>query len=157
LRRKETEYNEMLFILRKLPCFILLIAFAGFLACEEKIDFIEVDCSECYRTKPDTGTLKIKITINKENESVPIVVYRNEMEKEWIRLVDTVTYEEYYIDVAINHYYSVKAEYKVDGKTIFAVDGDKIRTRKITAQCDSTCWVIRGGNINVKLKYKDTP
>ncbi len=142
--------------LKKLPAFILMLSLNGFISCEEKTDFVEIDCSECYRIKPDEGSLKIRVTINK-NQSVPIVVYRNEMEHEWIRLVDTVTVEDYYVDVDVDHFYSVKAEYKAGGKIIYAVDGDWIRTRKITAQCDSTCWVIRGGNINVRLKYKDTP
>ena len=149
--------TEMQFFLKKLPVFILMLSLTGFISCEEKINFVEIDCSECYRIKPDEGSLKIRVTINKENQSVPIVVYRNEMEHEWIRLVDTVTVEDYYVDVDVDHFYSVKAEYKAGGKIIYAVDGDKIRTRKITAQCDSTCWVIRGGNINVRLKYKDTP
>jgi hypothetical protein len=145
----------MSLLLKKLPVFILMISLTGFISCEEKIDFIEIDCSECYRIKPDEGSLKIRITINKENQSVPIVVYRNEMEHEWIKLVDTVTVEDYSVDVDVDHLYSVKAEYKAGGKIIYAVDGDRIRTRKITTQCDSTCWVIRGGNINVRLKYID--
>ena len=141
--------------LKKLTGFILMVILTGFISCEKKIDFLEIDCSECYRIKPDEGSLTIRVTINKENQSVPIVVYRKEMEHELIRLVDTVTVEDYYVDVDVDHLYSVKAEYKSGGKIIYAVDGDRIRTRKITAQCDSTCWVIRGGNINVRLKYID--
>lgn len=110
------------------------------------------DCSECYTIKPDTAELIIKLTINDENPKVPIVIYKNNIEDNDIEFTDTAITEDYYIDVPVNKYYSVTAQYKVNEKTIIAVDGDKIKTKKIY-DCDEPCWIIKGGYINVKLKY----
>jgi len=52
----------------------------------------------------------------------------------------------------LNEYYSVKAEYNLGEKTIYAVDGDKIKTKFVTETCDLDCWIITGGIINTKLK-----
>ncbi len=130
---------------------LLLILLIGINSCD-KCDMKSTDCSECYTIKPDTGELIIKLTINDENPKVPIVIYKNNIEDNDIEFTDTARSEDYYIDVPINKYYSVTARYKVNDKTIVAVDGDKIKTKKIYS-CDELCWIIKGGYINVKLKY----
>jgi len=131
---------------------IILIFFSGLNSCEEDYQGLVVDCSECYTTRPSEGELKIKLTINEKYPSVPIVIYRGDIEEKMIKM-DTATTENYYINGWINKYYSVTAEYKSADKTIIAVDSDKLRRRKVTEVCDSTCWVIRGGIIDVRLKY----
>ena len=121
-------------------------------SCDENYDFFEVDCSECYRTKPENSELIINVTINNENPEVPITIYRDKIESGRIRIRDTVSETKIYIEVPLNHYYSVKAEYKMGNDSVFAVDGERIETRRITDQCDTICWIIKGGRYDVRLK-----
>ena len=82
---------------------------------------------------------------------------RNEIDEidgiNYIEYADTAATEKIYIDVPLDFYYSVTAEYKSGNKTIFALDGDNIKTKKNIDDCDEKCYYITGGYINVKLKY----
>ena len=138
---------------------ILLIFLVSVMAnlifsCDENFNFLEVDCSECYRIKPDNGELIIHVTINNENPKVPIAIYRDRIESGRIRIRDTVSEKTVYIEVPLNHYYSVQAKYKVGNDSVFAVDGERIETHRVTDQCDTTCWIIKGGRYDLRLKEK---
>ncbi|NQU81960.1 MAG: hypothetical protein HQ543_10610 [Bacteroidetes bacterium] len=124
------------------------------LSCDEKFSFLEVDCSECYRIKPDNGELIIQVTINNENPEVPIAIYRDKIESGRIRIKDTISDQTVYIEVPLNHYYSVQAKYKAGNDSVFAVDGERIETHRVTDQCDTTCWIIKGGRYDLRLKEK---
>jgi len=78
-------------------------------SCDKNYDFLEVDCSECYRTRPENGELIINVTINDENPEVPIAIYRDRIESGRIKIKDTILEKTVYIEVPLNHYYSVKA------------------------------------------------
>jgi len=141
--------KKLLYFLVLFPVIANLI-----LSCDENFDFLEVDCSECYRIKPDTGELIIHVTINDENPDVPIAIYRDRIESGRIRIRDTVSEKTVYIEVPLNHYYSVEAKYKTGNDSIVAVDGDRIKTHRVTDQCDTICWIIKGGKYDLKLKEK---
>jgi len=121
-----------------------------FLKCDN-VDFT-VDCAECYQEEPLWGDIYVQLTINDENNFVPLVIYRGDFENNDIEYVDTAFEEEYYIDVPLNKYYAVKAEYLVGSDTIYAIDGDEIKTKLNTEDCDQECYVIKGGNFDVRLK-----
>lgn len=142
---------------KKIPLFfmVLLPIMANLIfSCDEKFNFLEVNCSDCYRIKPDSSELIIQLTINNENPEVPITIYRDRIEAGRIRIRDTVSEKTVYIEVPLNHYYSVKAEYKVGNDSVFAVDGDRIKTHRVTDQCDTICWIIKGGRYDLRLKEK---
>jgi len=122
------------------------------ISCDENFDFLEIDCSECYGTRPEDGELIINVTINDENPEVPIAIYRDRIESGRIRIKDTISEKTVYIEVPLNHYYSIKAEYKVGNDSVFAIDGEKIKTQRVTDQCDTICWVIKGGRYDLRLK-----
>jgi len=42
-------------------------------------------------------------------------------------------------NMPIPEYYSVRAIYKLDGKTIYTIDGVKM-DKKSVQKCDSVCW-----------------
>lgn len=136
-----------------LAIFFLLIILV-IIACDKEFVFHEVDCSNCYPFRPENSELIIKVTINNENQAVPIEIYRDKIESGRLRLQDTVTKNKVYIEVPLNHYYSVIAKYKVGNDSVFAVDGDRIKTQRVTDQCDTTCWIITGGKYDVRLKEK---
>jgi hypothetical protein len=110
------------------------------------------DCSKCYQDEPAMGPLTIYITINSENQRVPLVIYRGDIESNVIEYVDTSFQSEYWVDVPVDEYYSVKAEYKDGEKTIYAVDGDKLKLKKNATSCDQECFYFDGGYLDVRLR-----
>jgi hypothetical protein len=55
---------------------LLLLVAGHFTACEPEDWVLSVDCSDCYSFRPDSADLIIKLTINAENDSVPLTFYR---------------------------------------------------------------------------------
>jgi hypothetical protein len=136
-------------IVRTAIIFILILT--SFMSCEDNRGLV-VDCSECYLNEPDSGDLVIYLTIESPYLRVPLTVYKDQIDDEHIEYIDTAYSSPYYIYVDLDEYYSVKAEYSTGTSTIYAVDGDKIKTRFVTESCEYDCWVITGGILNVKLK-----
>lgn len=144
--------------------YIEIVAFFVFLllafSCEEPSFNLDVDCDECYTEKPDSSDLVVRLTFNDLNDSIPLVFYRGKIEDGTVEWVDTATVQKYpdgkyYLYSPVNEYYSVKAEY-VSGKygKVIAVDGDKMKTRHVTDVCDTDCYIVKGGKLDVRLKYE---
>lgn len=134
--------------------FILIFTSIVFQTC--KIENNAVDCSsynysDCDTHEPFTGKMSVKLTINSENPKVPIAIYSGKLEDNDIIFRDTITVESYDTLLPVNNYYTVTAKYLKGGLTIIAVDGDKISKSK-TVTCDSTCWSVKAGSANVRLK-----
>lgn len=128
-----------------------------YVSCEDTYDEEECydyDYSDCNTTEPDSSYLNIDITINKENKEVAVAVFRENIESGDTVFYDTITDPRLKVKVPLNQYYSAKAIYKVDEKEIIAVHGDKIK-KKSTYRCDSLCWDIKGGFIDVRLKFDE--
>jgi hypothetical protein len=130
---------------------ILLLALTPFISCEDNRGLV-VDCSECYSTEPDSGDLIIYLTIESQYMKVPLTIYKGQVDDEYIEYVDTASSSPYYLYVDLDEYYSVKAEYSTGTRTVYAVDGDKIKSRFVSGTCEYDCWIVTGGIINVKLK-----
>ena len=97
--------------------------------------------------------MNIKLTINEENQEVPITIFLGGYERNQVRLVDTVDSPYVSVDLIPGREYSIRAEYHVGNKTIYAIDGDEIELEKVTSQCDSVCWIIKEGEVDVRLKF----
>ncbi|MGC9344617.1 MAG: hypothetical protein ACP5E3_18065 [Bacteroidales bacterium] len=121
-------------------------------SCDQDPFVFDVNCDECYFNEPDSADLIVDITINEENPFVPLVFYRGEVDENNIEWIDTAYTETLYLYSPVNEYYSVKAFYKSDNQTIIAIDGDKLKTSRVSDVCDYDCWVIRGGTLDVRLK-----
>jgi len=113
-------------------------------------DCTDVDYSNCNTNEPEVGNMNIKLTINNENTEVPISVYKGKYEDGVLVTSDTATSSKFVLSLPVNEYYSVTARYKSGDKIIFALDGDKIKKKK-NILCDSTCWSVIDGNVNLKL------
>jgi hypothetical protein len=135
----------------KILLFIVICFFGLFNSCEKNRG-LTVDCDECYYDEPDSGDLIVYLTINDENTRIPLIIYKGQVDDEWIEYVDTAVSSPYYLYVALDEYYSVEAEYKSGDQTIYAVDGDKIKSRFVTETCEYDCWIISDGVIDVELK-----
>jgi hypothetical protein len=139
---------------KKFVYLFLFLLIVTFISCERNKQFSldKFDCSDCYQEKPDSADLTVKVTINNENPRVPLVIYKGKIEDQVIDYIDTAINSDYYLWVKVDEYYSVEAKYKSGNKTIIAVDGDKIKTKKNSTECDETCYRIKGGYINVRLR-----
>ncbi|MCK4749655.1 MAG: hypothetical protein KAT15_21520, partial [Bacteroidales bacterium] len=76
---------------------ILLVVTGNFTACETEDWILDVDCNECFGTRIDTAKLIVYLTINAENDSVPLTFYKGDSEGavDW---QDTATTAEFYLD-----------------------------------------------------------
>ncbi len=128
---------------------LVLLTLAG--SCNEYLG-ISVDCDDCWGFKPDSADLLVYLTIDQENPEVPLVIYRGNFEDGEIDFLDTARQSTYTLYSAIDQYYSVTAEYKVDGKTIIAVDGDVMKAKNATSSCEFECWIITDGEFSLELK-----
>jgi hypothetical protein len=138
-------------------CFIILLVITGLMwvSCKSN-SASDVSCAECYRKKPDSAIFTVKITINDENLNVPILVLRGKYSYNYspsqVEFFDTVTEGNCKLRMPVNNYYSIRAEYKKGSKIIYVVDGDDLSITEVNDVCDTTCWVINGGYVNVRLK-----
>ena len=132
----------------------LIILVLGFISsCSPENSPGDINCSECLVYEPFEGALIVKVTVNSNHSEVPVVVLKGKLGSTDTVVIDTISDQVGYIDVPINQYYTVIAEYHTDTKTIFAVDGDEINKYNASDQCGGTCWIISGGIINLALKY----
>jgi hypothetical protein len=127
----------------------ILLTMAG--ACNEYLG-LTVDCNDCWGFKPDSADLLIYLTINQDNPEVPLVIYRGNFEDGEVDFVDTARESTYTLYSAIDQYYSVTAEYKVEGKTVIVVDGDVMKAKDASSSCDYECWIITDGEFSLQLK-----
>lgn len=114
--------------------------------------FSGFSCSDCYNPEPDSADLIINLTIDSENQEVPLTVYKGEVEDGNIIFSDTVSNNKIYVYTETDEFYSAVAHYTVDEKKIHAYDGSKMITRAHYDECDVECWTIHGGRLDMKLK-----
>lgn len=134
------------------------ILLLGLLSCGDEYFLDDVDCSECYVPKPEYGPVTITLSRNAENDSIPIKIFKGKYEETFLEdfsaavIIDTVAKSTYTVDLEVNEYYSVAAEYVRNGKKVVVVDGDRLKLYKVSDKCDEVCWIFRGGNIDATLK-----
>ena len=129
-----------------------LIFLVSVASCDREVFNFNINCDECDSEKPDSAELVVRITINDENPYVQLVFYKGRIEEGVVEWIDTAFAANLYLLSPVGEYYAVKASYKKDGKTIIAVDGDKLKTRLVTDVCERDCWIIKGGILDVRLK-----
>jgi hypothetical protein len=132
--------------------FIIFSICLVFISCKEKLFTGDVNCSECYTPKPDSAYMTIKFTINKDYKEVPFVLYRGDFEDNQIDWIDTSHTATKDVWVKTDQIYSVKAKYKKGDKTLYAVDGGKVKVLLVTGTCDQDCYVIKGKTLNLEIR-----
>lgn len=130
---------------------ILLLVSGNFTACEPEDWVLAVDCNDCYGYVPDSADLIINLTINAENDSVPLTFYLGNYEDGVIDWQDTATTEQYYLYSAFDKDYTVRATYTSGNQTIMAFDGDLMFLYNAGEECGSPCYIVKGGIFDVKL------
>jgi len=134
--------------------FIIILFFLPLMfSCEEKIFTDGINCEECYQIKPDSADLFVKLTFNSIYDTIPLTVYRNEVENNDKEYVDTAYGSPYYLYVPVNKKYSIAVEYITGTTKIIAIDGTKLEIKHVRSACDKECWIIEGGDMDARLKY----
>lgn len=136
----------------KLLAALLLVLVSGkFTACEPEDWMLSIDCGDCYGYAPDSANLIINLTINAENDSVPLTFYLGDFEDGVIDWQDTATTEEFYLYSKINSSYTVRATYRSGDRIIEAFDADDMELYNASAECGSPCYIVKGGIFDVSL------
>ena len=136
----------------KLLAIALLVLVGGkFTACEPENWMLSVDCGECFDYAPDSANLIINLTINAENDSVPLTFYLGNYEDGVIDWQDTATTEEFYLYSKMNSSYTVRASYRSGDKLIEAFDADDMELHNAQEECGSPCYIVKGGIFDVRL------
>lgn len=131
--------------------FVLISLLAG---CTSEVkDCYTYDYSDCNTIEPQSGTMVIKLTINDENPNVIVQVFKGDFDSpdRVLMKTDTLDDELWRVDLPTGRFYSVAAWYKVNGKTLVAIDGDELKI-KANVVCDSTCYEVKDGHADVKLR-----
>jgi hypothetical protein len=136
------------------PILIFLVALmisANFWGCLNN-DICDPDLPvECeFYDQPLYAPLNILVTIDDDNPYVPIEIYVGDVEDGNLYLTDTLVDDARY-EVDIDARYSATATYQNLGRTIIAVDGDRVKS-KSSDNCGITCWEAKSGTINLRLK-----
>jgi hypothetical protein len=132
---------------------LLFVLFVIAFSCEGGSSTLEVNCAECFINEPDSFELEVSLSIGMEYDSVYLQFYEGNVESGDLSWEGEVFTPTFYHAVPINEFYSVKATYRKEGKTLIAIDGDRMVSRYIADACDTDCWIIKGGILNVELKY----
>jgi len=136
----------------KLLALALLVLVSGkFTACEPEDWMLQIDCGDCYGYAPDSADLIINLTINAENDSVPLTFYLGEYEEGLIDWQDTATTEEFYLYSKMNSSYTVRATYRSGNKIIEAFDADDMELYNANGECGSPCYIVKGGIFDLRL------
>lgn len=106
--------------------------------------------SNCNDIEPTTGDLSIDLTINTENPFVPIEVYYGYAEDNVLYFTDTLSGSSTSYSVPVNQRYSVVAKYAMQGRTVYAIDGGKVKL-KTKDNCGYTCYSTVDLDLNLKL------
>ena len=145
----------MIIAKRHIPLFPLLLTLltlsGNFLGCETEDWVLSVDCNECYGYVPDSANLIIYLTINQENPSVPITVYKGSLEEGNIDWRDTARTDEFYLFSALDVAYTVEATYRSGNKTIVTYDGDRMHIFDAGNECGAPCYIVKGGIFDNRL------
>jgi hypothetical protein len=128
------------------------------MSCEPEDWLLDVDCdNDCFGFRPDSASLIVYVTLNAENDSVPLTFYRGDINGE-IDWQDTATAsnvsngEEFFLLSRIGTTYTVEATYRSGERTIIAIDSDDMSVSDYGEDCGDPCYVVRGGILDLRLR-----
>ena len=120
--------------------------------CEDQGD-LPYPPPDCMEQKPAFGSLSLQITINAENPSVTVTVYRGDYEDENVVTTESFTSETGSIDLEVDNTYSVTASYQRGPDTILVLDEGRISTSGEEFR-GATCWNVSDGSVDLRLVTK---
>ncbi|HDP74328.1 MAG TPA: hypothetical protein ENN49_00340 [Bacteroidales bacterium] len=130
---------------------VLLIILIPY-SCEDLEPFF-VNCNECYQLKPDKIDVRIKFTINSENQEVYFELYSGNPENGYLFFSGNSTISEKVFLLDANSYYSIKAYYTSKGRQIIVIDATTVKVKYDKSSCSSPCYTISGDVLDARLRY----
>jgi len=112
-------------------------------------DCSNYDYHDCNTLEPTNSSLKMSFSLNSQIHSVPFVIYKGNVEDNSVLYHDTAFASEVIYSLDFGSY-SVKAEYHINGKTIYAIDGGKM-IKWSNNVCDSTCWSADSLSLDLRI------
>lgn len=131
-----------------------MVLFIGFCASDDE-DEKEKECesrpSDCHATNDYVnGRLTINVTINEENPSVTIYIYKGTVEAGTLhKKIENYTSKVWssYEDFGS---YSAKVDYVVEGYVVTAVDSAELYTYS-KEFCEGKCYYVKNGEMNLEF------
>ena len=109
------------------------------------------DCNCNLYEEPESYDVKLKITINAENQEVPITVYYGNIERNRIATQTTVNSSPAVINLKTGSNYTYLAKYLKGSDTVYVPVHARLSTSYNICN-DDTCWQVDNNVINLKLK-----
>lgn len=103
--------------------------------------------SECYKQKPRQHNIFTKITINEENQVVPVTIYIGPMEENNVRYEKDLSKHVNELWLETDTYFTIVARYKLDGKTYRVVSGITLSVSKT-----GSCYYVENTVIDLRFK-----
>jgi hypothetical protein len=121
-------------------------------ACSEESDlpFAPIDCA---RSRPDDGYLNAEVTIDAQNPTVIVSVFRGDIELDRLVRQDTVSLRTFSYELPVDQTYAVTARYLVGADTVLVIDADDISVTSEEFQ-DADCYTLENGNVDLRLRLK---
>lgn len=109
------------------------------------------DYQDCNTIQPFEAKMVINFSVSSKIKSVAFEVYKGYVDDNNLYFQDTAwdASKEYLMPV--DEYWSVKATYHIDGKTIKVIDGGNIKVTNANV-CDSTCWSVNELVLDAAIK-----
>ncbi len=139
------------FHIKVLALALLMLASGNFTACEPEDWMPTVNCSDCYGYRPDSADLIVYLSIDAQNDSVPLTFYRGSYEEGVIDWMDTATSDEFYLYSKMDATYTVRASYRSGDRIIEAFDADHMHLYDAGEECGSPCYIVKGGIFDLRL------
>ena len=146
----------MVHIIRKVLFVVFIITVL--ISCKEKIFTGGVNCDDCYIDKPDYFYFTLNVTLNDSFPEVPVLIYKGKSIENG-EFIDTFIC---FIDggerfdqaeLKAEEYYSAKAIYKNNKRTVYVVDGINHKLKRVSDQCEEECWVSENDVFKLQLVY----
>jgi hypothetical protein len=136
------------------------IIFSGNLALAFSICLVLAACNNnsttcdpdlfCDTVRPTSATLTMKITIDDENQWVPIALYFGDVSDSALYFRDTVNATSFSYTVPVDKKYGAMVKYHRGNATILAIDGGRCSTSK-TENCDEECFSVNDLTLRMEL------
>ena len=123
------------------PLALLLILLSG---CSDK--------SICLKDRPSSHSLLAKITYNNENKTVPVTIYIGPMEDNNIRYKKVLSKQSNKLWLETDTYFTIVANYKLNGKTYQVVNGITLSVSKSCKTCTKPCYYVENTEIDLRFK-----
>ena len=137
---------------------ILLVTSIIFASCSnwdsmgDNEDCEDPDYLNCDTREPITAKMKIRITVNEQNQKVPVKIYYGNFEENKLFAEFDTAVTDFEYEMPVGDKFSLTAKYYSGNDSILAIDGIEI-TKKSTKNCDSICWTLKNDDADLRLVY----